>query len=161
MPSAYEISDVHKREPPPKEILEDVSAKGGDLLNRTVENYFRPVSREAESLANGQDKDSDDSDQDTHKTPKEDKMDIDEPGSTGGRVTRGETSLHLQFMRSASTMKDSLYCNFLSQATHLHTASSEPSLTYFFQPFATHHHSESSFNQTSPILGKHVSLLAI
>jgi hypothetical protein len=120
MPSAYEISDVHKREPPPKEILEDVSAKGGDLLNRTVENYFRPVSREAESLANGQDKDSDDSDQDTHKTPKEDKMDIDEPGSTGGRITRGETSLYLQIMRNASTMKDSFYRNFLSQAASSH-----------------------------------------
>ncbi|OCK77558.1 hypothetical protein K432DRAFT_427916 [Lepidopterella palustris CBS 459.81] len=86
--AAYEISDIHKREPPPKEILEDVSAKGGDLLNRTVENYFRPVSREAERLANGEDKDSDESDQELHKTPKEDKMDIDEPGSTGGRVTR-------------------------------------------------------------------------
>jgi hypothetical protein len=159
MPSAYEISDVHKREPPPKEILEDVSAKGGDLLNRTVENYFRPVSREAESLANGQDKDSDDSDQDTHKTPKEDKMDIDEPGSTGGRITRGETSLYLQFMHNASAMKDSLYRNFLSQAaSSLFRANLQ---TYFFQPFATHHHSESSFNQTSPILGKHVSLLAI
>lgn len=87
--AAYEITHVHKREPPPKSILEDVSAKGGDLLSRTVENYFRPASREAERLRNGED-DSDMSDEegDTRKTPREDKMDVDEPGSTG-RVTRG------------------------------------------------------------------------
>jgi hypothetical protein len=160
MPSAYEISDVHKREPPPKEILEDVSAKGGDLLNRTVENYFRPVSREAESLANGQDKDSDDSDQDTHKTPKEDKMDIDEPGSTGGRITRGEASLYLQFMRNAFN-DERFVVSQLPLPSRIFTLFRANLQTYFFQPFATHHHSESSFNQTSPILGKHVSLLAI
>ncbi|KAF2874461.1 hypothetical protein BDV95DRAFT_487869 [Massariosphaeria phaeospora] len=86
--AAYEISTVHKRDPPPKEILEDVSAKGGDLLNRTSENFFRPASRETERLRNGED-DSEDSDEDgeSRKTPKADKMDVDEPGSTG-RVTR-------------------------------------------------------------------------
>lgn len=86
MYSAYEIATFHKREPPPKEILEDVSAKGGDLLNRTLENYAPRASREAENLANGDRSDS----EDEHNTPKDgDKMDIDEPGSTGGRVTRG------------------------------------------------------------------------
>lgn len=82
---AYEISTIHKREPPPKEILEDITAKGGDLLNRTVENFYRG-SRETERLRNG---DSDDSDEDgdVKRTPKEDKMDVDEPGSTG-RATR-------------------------------------------------------------------------
>ncbi|KAF2020868.1 hypothetical protein BU24DRAFT_416536 [Aaosphaeria arxii CBS 175.79] len=90
--AAYEIQHFHKREPPPKEILEDVSAKGGDLLTRTVENYFRPANRETERLRTGED-DSDDSDDSgaRSKTPKEDKkedkMDVDEPGSTG-RVTR-------------------------------------------------------------------------
>ena len=65
-----------------------MSAKGGDLLNRTVENYFRPASREAERLRNG-DEDSEESDEDgEHKTPRGDKMDVDDPGSTG-RVTRG------------------------------------------------------------------------
>jgi hypothetical protein len=84
--SAYEISTFHKREPPPKEILEDVSAKGGDLLNRTLENYLPRASREADNLANGDRSDS----EDEHNTPKaNDKMDIDEPGSTGGRATRG------------------------------------------------------------------------
>lgn len=55
------------------------------MLNRTVENFYRG-SRETERLRNG---DSDDSDEDgdAKKTPKEDRMDLDEPGSTG-RATR-------------------------------------------------------------------------
>ncbi|KAG6002390.1 hypothetical protein E4U43_001127 [Claviceps pusilla] len=39
--AAYEIKTVHNKEPPPKEILEDVTAKGASLLSRTLEN-FRP-----------------------------------------------------------------------------------------------------------------------
>ncbi|KAH4600729.1 hypothetical protein HBH82_184360 [Parastagonospora nodorum] len=86
--AAYEISTVHNREPPPKEILEDVSAKGGDLLNRTVENFFPQGSREAERLRNGEE-DSEDEDEegDVKRTPRDDKMDVDEPGSLG-RSTR-------------------------------------------------------------------------
>ncbi|KAI9151827.1 SH3 domain-containing protein [Paramyrothecium foliicola] len=37
--AAFEISTVHGKEPPPKEILEDVTAKGASLLTRTKENY--------------------------------------------------------------------------------------------------------------------------
>ncbi|KAJ4295412.1 Chromatin structure-remodeling complex protein rsc9 [Kalmusia sp. IMI 367209] len=86
--AAYEISTIHKREPPPKEILEDVSAKGGDLLTRTAENYFRPLSRETERLRNG-DEDSEESDgEGESRTPRENKMDIDDPGSTGRRSLR-------------------------------------------------------------------------
>ncbi|KAI9714161.1 MAG: hypothetical protein M1812_006489 [Candelaria pacifica] len=84
--AAYEISTFHEKEPPPKEILEDVTARGGDLLNRTVENY-KGRSRETGHQPNGQD--SDGSGDERQQTPKEDKMDVDEPGSTGGRVTRG------------------------------------------------------------------------
>lgn len=84
---AYEISTVHNREPPPKEILEDVSAKGGDLLTRTVDNFFPPGSRETERLRNGdEDSDEEDEDGDVKRTPN-DKMEIDEPGSVG-RSTR-------------------------------------------------------------------------
>ncbi|KAF4309503.1 hypothetical protein GTA08_BOTSDO01988 [Botryosphaeria dothidea] len=86
--AAYEISNFHGKEPPPKEILEDVTAKGGNLLTRTKENFLASSNRELESLTNGQNKDSDSSDDESERTPKEDKMDIDEaPGSTG-RVTR-------------------------------------------------------------------------
>jgi chromatin structure-remodeling complex subunit RSC9 len=74
-----------------------VTAKGGDLLNRTVENYNRPLSREVVTLENGQERDSDESEEE-EKTPKEDKMDVDEPGSVGGRVTRGRFS-RLPFQR--------------------------------------------------------------
>ncbi|KAH7057065.1 RSC complex subunit Rsc9 [Macrophomina phaseolina] len=86
--AAYEITNLHGKEPPPKEILEDVTAKGGNLLTRTKENFLAPNNRELESLANGQDKDSDASDDENEKTPKEDKMDIDEPPGSTGRVTR-------------------------------------------------------------------------
>ncbi|CAN8097693.1 unnamed protein product [Discula destructiva] len=51
---AYEIKTLHNKTPPPKEILEDVSAAGGNILNRTLENYIpkkanasAPGSREA------------------------------------------------------------------------------------------------------------------
>ena len=74
------------RYPPPREILEDLTAKGGDLLNRTLENYSRRAVPEVEKLQNGLD--SDDSDHENG-TPRGDKMDIDDPPSTGRRVTRG------------------------------------------------------------------------
>jgi chromatin structure-remodeling complex subunit RSC9 len=65
-----------------------VSAKGGDLLNRTVDNFFPPSSREAERLRNGEeDSEDDDEGGDAKKTPKDDKMEVDEPGSIG-RSTR-------------------------------------------------------------------------
>jgi len=87
--SAYEISTFHNREPPPKEILEDVTAKGGDILTRTLDNYPIPArGRETDNLQNAED--SDDNAADSQKTPAAtDKMDADEPGSTGGRMTRG------------------------------------------------------------------------
>ncbi|CAG9943876.1 unnamed protein product [Clonostachys rosea f. rosea IK726] len=37
--AAYEISTIHNKEPPPKDILEDVTAKGASLLTRTRENF--------------------------------------------------------------------------------------------------------------------------
>ncbi|KAK7545999.1 RSC complex subunit Rsc9 [Phyllosticta paracitricarpa] len=86
--AAFEISDFHHKEPPPKEILEDVSARGGDLLTRTKDNFVASTNSVPDKLANGQEKDSDDSGEDEQQTPREDRMDIDEPGSTGGRVTR-------------------------------------------------------------------------
>jgi chromatin structure-remodeling complex subunit RSC9 len=95
---AYEISTFHKREPPPKEILEDVSAKGGALLNRTLENYQPRISRETDNLVNGSEKDGS---EDEHRTPKSiDRMDVDDPGSTGGRITRGR--IHLFKFTNAS-----------------------------------------------------------
>lgn len=39
--AAYEIRAVHNKTPPPPEILEDLTAKGGNLLTRTLENYKR------------------------------------------------------------------------------------------------------------------------
>lgn len=81
---AYEISTHWKKEPPPKEILEDLTAKGGAIMERTVENFLASSGKE-DKRAKG-DSDSDDGD-DT--TPKHDKMDTDDPGSAPGRSTRG------------------------------------------------------------------------
>lgn len=39
--AAYEIRAVHNKTPPPPEILEEITAKGGNLLTRTLENYKR------------------------------------------------------------------------------------------------------------------------
>ena len=78
---------MHGQEPPPVDILEKVSAKGGDILTRTIDNFKPPPARS--SLGNGE---SDSGDEDP-KTPKEEKMDIDDPGSGAGRTTRGESAL--------------------------------------------------------------------
>ena len=83
--SAYAIKRIHKQEPPPKEILEDLTAKGGDLLSRTVDN-FRPPQR-FDHAVNGNDTDG--SEDDATRTPKSERMDTDEPAS-GERRTRGE-----------------------------------------------------------------------
>lgn len=36
---AFEITDFHKKTPPPKSILEDLTAAGGDVASRTLENF--------------------------------------------------------------------------------------------------------------------------
>ena len=56
-------------------------------MSRTVENYLRPTSRETERLRNGEE-DSEESDEEGGKqTPREDKMDVDDPASLS-RSTR-------------------------------------------------------------------------
>lgn len=82
LPSAYEIAKFHGKEPPPKEILEDLTAKGGNLMSRTVENFQAP-----RRLTNGNGDGSEASDDEKSRTPGE-KMDVDEPSS--GRATRGK-----------------------------------------------------------------------
>ncbi|RNJ61094.1 Chromatin structure-remodeling complex protein rsc9 [Verticillium nonalfalfae] len=52
--AAYEISTIHGKEPPPKDILEDGTAKGGSLLTRTRENY-RKQDFAGDSAASGDD----------------------------------------------------------------------------------------------------------
>lgn len=73
---------MHRKEPPPVEILEKLTAKGGDILSRTMENFKAP---QKGVLAGG----GSDSEGEEVGTPKSDRMDIDDPGS-GGRSTRGE-----------------------------------------------------------------------
>ncbi|KAL1306097.1 hypothetical protein AAFC00_004215 [Neodothiora populina] len=83
---AYEISTHWKKEPPPKEILEEVTAKGGNVMGRTLESYQRPHTREEENLANGDSSD----DENGEGTPKQEKVEVDDlPGSATGRSSRG------------------------------------------------------------------------
>ncbi|KUJ12431.1 uncharacterized protein LY89DRAFT_785796 [Mollisia scopiformis] len=81
--AAYEISTIHGKEPPPKEILEDVTAKGTGLMSRTLENY-RPAGRESGALGN---ENSDISGDDG--TPARERNESEEVLGSGGRVTRG------------------------------------------------------------------------
>lgn len=76
--AAYEIKTIHGREPPPKEILEEITAKGGSLLTRTLENY---KGNRRETQVAGDD-DGDDG------TPSRDHVTDETPGS-GGRSSRG------------------------------------------------------------------------
>ncbi|KAI5199618.1 hypothetical protein E4T39_06135 [Aureobasidium subglaciale] len=75
---AYEISTHWRKEPPPKEVVEDVTAKGGDVMSRTLENYPTSSTRD-KSMANGNSSDNEDAAKDNN--------DDGEPGSV--RSTRG------------------------------------------------------------------------
>jgi len=92
--------DIHKKVPPPREIFEDVSAKGANVLGRTLENYVKPTPRDAKNPeAGGEDGDDDDAG-----TPS--KMDIDEPGSSrGGRNLRHAPPQRVLFQNDMSTTR--------------------------------------------------------
>lgn len=80
---AYEITTHWEKEPPPKEILEEVTAKGGNVMGRTIENFIKPAARQEDA--------GDSSDvSPEQKTPKEEKIEaVEDPGSATGRSTRG------------------------------------------------------------------------
>ncbi|KAK0945515.1 Chromatin structure-remodeling complex protein rsc9 [Friedmanniomyces endolithicus] len=89
---AYEITHHWEKEAPPKEILEEVTAKGGNVMGRTLENYARPPAKEETSLSggdgggNGEGSDA----SPEQKTPKFEKAeDAEDPGSASGRTARG------------------------------------------------------------------------
>lgn len=75
--AAYEIRAVHNKTPPPPEILEEITAKGGNLLTRTLENYKRDRS----TAHNSPQPSGDDG------TPARDTKTEDTPSS--GRAARG------------------------------------------------------------------------
>ncbi|KAK0121168.1 Chromatin structure-remodeling complex protein rsc9 [Cadophora gregata f. sp. sojae] len=82
--AAFEITTVHGKEPPPKEILEETTAKGSGLLTRTLENYRPSVRRETSALGIDSDGSGDESG-----TPTRDTMATEETPGSGGRATRG------------------------------------------------------------------------
>jgi chromatin structure-remodeling complex subunit RSC9 len=82
--AAYEIKHIHGKEPPPKEILEETTAKGAGLLTRTLENYRPTARRETGALGNENSEASGDDG-----TPARDRIGSEETPGSGGRVTRG------------------------------------------------------------------------
>ncbi|KAK4580120.1 Chromatin structure-remodeling complex protein rsc9 [Recurvomyces mirabilis] len=83
---AYEITNHWQKEPPPKEILEEVTAKGGNVMTRTVENFAKPVNKEEVNLGN---KEEEEESPEQQKTPKMETTEgADDPGSATGRTTR-------------------------------------------------------------------------
>lgn len=88
--SAYEIETYWGEVAPPKEILENISAKGGDLRSRTLESFPVPIGTPARVLANETvDADPQDSaDEDKLTTPKREKTEPEDQGSAGRYPTR-------------------------------------------------------------------------
>lgn len=82
--AAFEIVEIHKKEPPPREILEDLTAKGGALLTRTIDNYKPSARQETKALGYH---DSEASGDDG--TPSRERIGSEETPGSGGRVTRG------------------------------------------------------------------------
>lgn len=117
-----------------------MTAKGGDLLNRTLENYRPRVSREAENLANG----DDDSDAE-QKTPSQDKGEGEEPGSTGARVTRGMYPYKLRIKRIPSLKYSQQYGLQAPTALRHHP----PQRALFGQPESAGRQARSAMNQTN------------
>jgi chromatin structure-remodeling complex subunit RSC9 len=84
---AYEITHHWKKEPPPKEILEDVTAKGGNVMGRTLENFVRSSGRDSELALNG-DRGGEQSPE-AARTPKDERMTGDSEDTGTGRSARG------------------------------------------------------------------------
>lgn len=82
--AAYEITHIHGKVPPPKEILEDTTAKGAGLLTRTLENYRPSVRKEAGALGHENSEASGDDG-----TPARDRIGSEEMAGSGSRATRG------------------------------------------------------------------------
>ncbi|RFU24706.1 hypothetical protein B7463_g11630, partial [Scytalidium lignicola] len=82
--AAYEISTRWGKEPPPKEILEETTAKGGGLLTRTLENYRPSSRRETGAMGNENSEASGDDG-----TPVKERQGSEEAPGSGGRATRG------------------------------------------------------------------------
>lgn len=78
--AAYEIATHWNEKPPPPEILENISAKGGNLRGRTLENY--QVSGPRESLVP---MDHESSSDEESKTPKREPTENEEQPNSGGR----------------------------------------------------------------------------
>jgi hypothetical protein len=72
MSRAYEIKTIHHWKQLPKEILKKITAKGADLLKRTIDSFKPPSNRG--SMGNGNDTDG--SGDEGNNTPKKERVDL-------------------------------------------------------------------------------------
>lgn len=143
---AFEIKTHWGKEPPPKEILEEVTAKGGNVMSRTLENFTRPAVREQVNLESGEASDGSPG----QNTPKEEANEDDpssvtgrtrglrqqppqrvlfQPDLTAGRQTRGQTT-HGSPAPAAPGMNGISNYSALSNGASSTLASYEPSQSY-------------------------------
>ena len=79
--AAYAIARVYKQEPPPKEVLEHLTAKGGNLLTRTLESYRAELAAKGKPLEEG-----DESAGEAQGTPRAERIHVD--GDNAARTSR-------------------------------------------------------------------------
>ncbi|KAK3381386.1 hypothetical protein B0H63DRAFT_202213 [Podospora didyma] len=132
--AAYEIKKVHNKEPPPPEILEFTTAKGGSLLTRTLENFQAKGKNE-------KDESGDDG------TPSRERRPEETPGS--GRASRG--------LREAPAPRVIFHPDTNSSRQVRHSSGQQPPAAntpshhqpQHSQPHHSHSHSNSNSNSNS------------
>lgn len=143
---AYEISTHWKKEPPPKEILEEMTAKGGNVMTRTLENYSPRVVEEPENAQPGGNSDG----SPERKTPNGEKTEEDpgsasrtrglrqqppqrvlfQPDLTAGRQARAQTQTSQGSPVPPAHMNGFAYSNAILNGASSTLASYEPSQSY-------------------------------
>ncbi|KAK4190948.1 hypothetical protein QBC35DRAFT_44350 [Podospora australis] len=111
--AAYEIKTVHKKEPPPPEILEFTTAKGGGLLTRTLDNFIAKGKNEREESEDG--------------TPSRERPVADTPSSArASRGLREAPAPRVIFHPDTNSSRQSRHASGTQQAGTPSTSHSQP-----------------------------------
>ncbi|KAI9727067.1 MAG: Chromatin structure-remodeling complex protein rsc9 [Cirrosporium novae-zelandiae] len=114
--AAYEIQKFRHKTPPPPQILEEISAKGGDLLNRTIKSFKPP---DKTKLINGT---SSQEIMERGQNSPADKMDVDENGLTRRNLRQNPTPARHYQPDTSSTRQ--------TRQSSGHAQSPQPTPTY-------------------------------
>jgi hypothetical protein len=127
---AYEIKYHWREEPPPPEIVENLTAKGGDIRKRTLENFHIPGSREPALLVEGVE-----SAEDEQTTPKVGNTIEAEEAGSGGRYPSSKTILARLTKLASPRLHDPPQVNFYNGVACLKTTLSRLPLTPLLSNF--------------------------